>query len=174
MRIPSQPSPKLQNQGFTFLELMVTILIIAILASTLSIGITALKDRANRVACMGNLRTLHQAFASYTSEKGYWPQEPEDLGSEGYEFYGWLIGEVSPYGGGRNAWICPKEKQERALSITDEEFVGSYVPTMFGPVEGRPWEWNQPWLIERGNLHRSGALYIMPDGSIQTTREPIY
>ncbi len=175
MRIHPKPSSSTaQNLGFTFLELMVTILIIAILASTMSIGLTALKQRASRVACMGNLRTLHQAFASYTNEHGYWPQEPGDLGSEGHHFYTWIIGEVGPYGGERNAWICPTEKQERALDIAREEFVGSYTPTMFSPVEGRPWQWNQPWLIERGNLHRQGALVIMPDGSINTARETLF
>ncbi len=156
------------------MELIVTVLIISILAGTLTAGLSSMREKANRVACTSNLRVLHQAFADYTLDKGYWPQEPDGLGSEGHEFFGWIIGEVTPYGGGRNVWICPSDKRLNLINVTTKNFEGSYVPTLFSATEGRPWQWKQPWIMERGNAHGSGALMIMPDGAVLTSNEVKY
>ncbi len=143
-----------------------------VMATIITIAWHSLIYRAERVACTGNLRVLHQAFSAYTLDVGSWPQEPLNLGSEGHQFYGWLVGELTPYGGPRIAWMCPTEVKAGAISEADREFVGSYVPTMFDSNPNRPWQWaGQPWLIERKDNHDSGRLIIMPDGSVFTDRD---
>ncbi len=61
-------------RGFTLVELLVVITIIAILIALLLPALGAAQNEAERVACQANMRTLSQAFISYTSSnKGYFP-----------------------------------------------------------------------------------------------------
>ena len=60
--------------GFTLVELLVVIGIIAVLISLLLPALTKARDAANSVACLGNLRSIAQAMQVYTAEnKGFFP-----------------------------------------------------------------------------------------------------
>lgn len=165
----TSPSPVFIQRpvGLTVLELLITVIITLVLGTIVSISYAGILNRAERVACTGNLRALHAAFSGYTLDRGSWPQEPPLLGDEGSKFYGWLTGELSPYGGGREAWICPTERRRQIESEGEKEFVGSYTPTMFDSGPQVPWQWeNQPWLVERGDNHLSGQLLLFPSGKV--------
>lgn len=57
----------------------------------------------------------------------------------------------------------------------DEDMVyGSYIVTRFDKMAQTPFRWNQPWAMERGNFHRTGSHVLMPDGSVNSTRNPFY
>ena len=161
-----------QPCAFTVLELLITVAIALILGSIMSISFTGIRNRAERVACTGNLRALHAAFSGYTLDRGGWPQEPPLLPQESEKFYGWLVGELDKYGGGREAWICPTERRRQLEDEGAKEFIGSYTPTMFEPGQEKPWAWeNQPWLIERANNHLTGQLMVFPNGKVITVDE---
>jgi prepilin-type N-terminal cleavage/methylation domain-containing protein len=154
-------------RGLTLLELMLTIAIALVLGAITSVSYTGIRNRAERVACTGNLRALHAAFSGYTLDRGTWPQEPVLLEDDGARFYGWLANELEKYGGGREAWLCPTERRRQLEGEGEKEFVGSYTPTMFSPGQQTPWKWeNQPWLVERANNHLSGQLMVFPSGKV--------
>lgn len=59
--------------GFTVLELLVTVAIVAILATLLLIGISQAKDRAKNIQCVSNLRQLGIALQGFVADVGAYP-----------------------------------------------------------------------------------------------------
>jgi len=158
-------------RAFTLIELLVVIAIIALLVA---IGVPSYKAQrrsAEKVVCMSKMRGLHMAFDSYMTDKNHWPQMPAGIfeSEDESEFWKWWILTMSPYGGDEPYWLCPSDKVRKE---SEDEYNGSYLPTQFDDHHHTPYRWaNQPWLLERGNLHRKGAHIMMPDGSIHSSKD---
>src|SRR5713101_4524410 len=60
------------GRGFTLIELLVVIIIIAILAALLLPALAKAKEKANRTACVNNMRNLGLAMAMYTHDNNDW------------------------------------------------------------------------------------------------------
>src|SRR4051812_36775555 len=77
-----------QRPGFTLVELLVVLAIIALLIAILIPALNAVRERANRLKCMSNLRAIGQAMKIYAHDnKGQYPRTLYADGSAAYFFY---------------------------------------------------------------------------------------
>lgn len=156
--------------AFTLLELAIAIVIIAVLAALIFAGIGKLRERAQRIACMANLRSLSTAANLYLQQHGNWPQIPvADAGSSTEEYAEAWITALAQFGPTRKTWICPRI--QNLLQNPDyskpENARLDYIPTPFDDKPTSPVEWpRQPWFVEAGDVHGNGNLIIFTDGSI--------
>lgn len=121
-----------------------------------------------KAKCLANMRGLHVAFSSYVQDKGMWPQLPEPKnGQEHLSDFAWMT-MLDSYGASRKLWICPILERGRLKHANGEDIKMHYIPTRFDANRISPHRWSkQPWLIEMGDAHGSGALILFPDGSIK-------
>lgn len=70
---------KLKNNGFTLLELMIVIAIIAILAATLIPNFIGFDTEAKLASTKTNLNTLRTRISLFRAKEGRYPKELQDL-----------------------------------------------------------------------------------------------
>ena len=155
------------RQGFTLVELVIVIAIIGILASLLVPLVGPVRDRAEKVVCIGNLRSIYLALGNYLNDNQRWPQTGDDLNRDQLETF-WR-NTLASYDLGDKSWICPSF--DRRLRENPEEYQTApklhYMPAQFSanPMTPRKWA-GMPWALEVGGFHGGGALYIRADGSV--------
>jgi prepilin-type N-terminal cleavage/methylation domain-containing protein len=76
-----KPGTAQTGRGFTLIELLVVIAIIAILAALLLPALTSAKVRAQKMACLNNVRQLQLAWSMYNTDSNgripaCWPFDP--------------------------------------------------------------------------------------------------
>jgi prepilin-type N-terminal cleavage/methylation domain-containing protein len=159
------------RRGFTLLELVIVIAIVAILA-TLSIPVmSSLRERAQRTQCAANLRSLAVAANVYLQQNNdIWPQiRPSAMGESTENYANAWIAALEPFGVTRKTWICPTTQTNLGnpdYSTPDTARI-DYFATTFDDKPGTAHEWaRQPWFVERGSVHGKGNLILFTDGSI--------
>ena len=65
---PGSPAPASPATGFTLVELLVVIGIIALLISILLPAMTSAREKANRLKCLADIRTISQAMTIYSNQ----------------------------------------------------------------------------------------------------------
>lgn len=89
------------QQGFTLIELIVVMTIVALLASIAAPRYFASLQRSKETALRSSLATLRDAIDQYAADKGRYPDSLEELAAARY------IREVpeDPLAGGHEAWV---------------------------------------------------------------------
>ena len=118
----SQPSTLNPSSGFTLVELLVTIAIIAILASLLLPALTRSKVSAQSVRCVNNLHQLSIAAQLYWDDNNgnTFPYHTSFTNNGDIYWFGWIAtgdettrafdahyGALYPYLAGRGVELCP-------------------------------------------------------------------
>lgn len=163
------PSSTSKSSGFTIVELLAVVVLIAILAALVLPNYKGWLARAAQAKCMGNMRSIHVALGNYLNDhKDVWPQGPSPL--EGAPWAEFWVRALSEEGIDQRTWECPAIYRMLGNPPRDEITSESihYIPTMFDDKPGTARHWpTQPWLVERADAHGNGALICFTDGSIK-------
>jgi prepilin-type N-terminal cleavage/methylation domain-containing protein len=106
MYFPVSAPPPRRSRGFTLVELLVVIGIIAVLIAILLPALSKARDHANRVACTSNLKQLMTAVLFYTNENHYYLPYANDNETD-YPGPGWLFDQLDPAIGGYGTGKSP-------------------------------------------------------------------
>jgi prepilin-type N-terminal cleavage/methylation domain-containing protein len=160
------------RRGFTLLELMTVIVIISILTVILIPVVQGVTNRARRAACTTNLQSLKAAATAYMQQHMHWPQvDPLLISRDAPGYADAWYEKFQPFGLTRKNWICPS--MQAAMNSPDfetkrENYRVDYIATPFDDVRQTPFRWaNQPWFIEKADMHGTGNLMIFLDGSVK-------
>jgi prepilin-type N-terminal cleavage/methylation domain-containing protein len=103
-----------RESGFTLLELLVVITIIAILAALLFPALRNAKEKAKRTACMGNLKQINLGLRMYCDDSNdNTPRTPGTTNSPGLNWSGYkalmksYVGINNASSARDNVFICP-------------------------------------------------------------------
>ena len=159
-----------REEGFTLLELLIVIALIGILTTLYAPQLGTVRERAEKVVCMGHLRSLHVALGAYLSDNETWPQCPENL--EGAAEEQFWFDALKEYGVTQKDWQCPTLSRQLGINSgadTSDAPKMHYMPANFddNPMTPRRWP-GMPWLVEIADIHHGGALMIRADGAVQT------
>ena len=109
----SPPGDRHSRGGFTLVELLVVIGIIALLVGILMPALSAARRQANTVNCASNLRNIGHALVMYINENGYYPGRGSAMDSGGTNKFAIWPTRLRRYLDGNQAvFRCPTQEIE--------------------------------------------------------------
>src|SRR5215212_10328468 len=100
-----------RRNGFTLVELLVVVGIIAILIAILMPALNRAREHANRIKCAANLRSIGQALTMYVQQYGCYPG-CEGVPAAQTNVVIWPV-RLRPFlGGARGAFLCPSRGEQ--------------------------------------------------------------
>lgn len=159
--------PVYSQAGFTILEILVAVVILAILVALAAISYEPFIARSYGARCLANMRTIHVGLANSLHDNAMWPQQPETE-TEDVVDEDWWIKQLQPYGVTPKSWLCPAIARLGEKESNPESPKVHYIPSDFDNQMFSPYRYpTQPWLIEIASVHSDGPNVSFPDGSIR-------
>ena len=161
------------HRGFTLVEVLLVIVIIALLITISQPIYSYLRGKASQAVCMANLKLIGLGLNIYMQDhEMVWPQMPTEPFARDEDESAWWEATLKPYGVDRKHWKCPTDQDSLKNSgkeANNDEFVSSYLVTQFDEFPNTAFRWSeQPWVMEAGAPHgtKNGTNLLMADGSI--------
>jgi len=170
-----------KTRGFTLVELLVIVAVLALLGASLLPSVAALRAKAAQARCANNLRILGAAWNTCADDYGGWllpasfPSKevvglPEGCPSNAVQPGIWwskLAGYLPPeaFQGNQNVFSCPGDAKPVKANLNAKPLLLSYgYPDYFGyPYESNP-QWatcNAYGLHRRKNTKKPGATPVL-------------
>ncbi len=149
-----------RDHGFTLIEILIVISIIALLSSMILVAINKARGSANEAIAKTEVGSLAQALEQYTTEEAEYPGMAKKIAADVNQFpdlYNALFGERRPNGpGGRSA---PYMKIEEKKVMVWDNNTDSYTPVTKAQLDSPkvPKYMNDPWgnpYVYRANKGR--------------------
>lgn len=124
-----------ESRGFTLVELLVVVAIIAVLAGMAFPVLSHSRSRAYRAQCLSNTRQIGVAFSAYTDDwEGAFPAAWNEWNTPRYADSGpypmhspGVVETLAPYGATPELWRCPSDTGLN-LHFSDYWMSGPYRP----------------------------------------------
>jgi prepilin-type N-terminal cleavage/methylation domain-containing protein len=149
--------------GFTLVELLVVIGIVAVLVSLLLSALASARERAVRVRCASNLRQIGVGLFAYFSEDYCLPGRPAGLDEANPHVFKYkqLPADISRLmekaTGSRDIYYCPAHPQDRTPATWWPYSSGTIAATYQFPFLLK----ESLWLIPRPKYHSLGATHVL-------------
>ncbi|MGR3302313.1 MAG: prepilin-type N-terminal cleavage/methylation domain-containing protein [Candidatus Scalindua sp.] len=118
------------NKGFTLIEMLVTIGIIATLTGIGAVTVSKVRNANQQTTCVNNLRAISQGLQLYYNDYMSFPEDgyPDD----GDDIYP-LSTDLASYINNKSTFVCPEDKD--TTSITNFASYDPYYVARKGPYE---------------------------------------
>ena len=97
----------LNSTAFSLIELLVAVAVIAVLAALVVTASVRMRDNANNVKCVANLKSIGQALQLYITEHGYYPGAVPAPEKTWYGVLGVYLGDSDPENAPSEVFRCP-------------------------------------------------------------------
>jgi prepilin-type N-terminal cleavage/methylation domain-containing protein/prepilin-type processing-associated H-X9-DG protein len=122
------------NSGFTLVELLVVIGIIAVLIAILLPAMNKARKQARTTACLSNLRQFGNSFVMYTLDhKGKY--SPYFSGGGGTSFAWQWMWQMKRYGSNDSCRLCPEASTSNPNITSGDQWGGAFM--CWGPSGGQ-------------------------------------